>query len=431
MQTTEYRCLLIRPHSHSVLAIAAAGKYHLPRLRIRAESRPTRELQSAIREEWGLSIFVLEMLGTPRGAGVCAVAELRAPQSTLLFLEVAIEQLAESEFSAQERELLDLLIDRRLKSPVTRLGWIDEAIEWMKSATGRTFHSASIDQWNGGGGFALLRLASDDGRHYWLKATAEPNTGEFALTRLLWEVCPGSLPRLVATKSEWNAWIIEHAGEVLPDLPSEDELVSAARAFAHLQLLTIGHSGELLAAGAIDQRLSILRSHIDRIIAYLIEAMAQQTSTKAPALSRDRLLELGEMLRDACYRLESLDLPDTLLHNDLNAGNILRNGANYVFTDWSEAAVGNPLLSSERLCRLNPCHRESVRGVYRDCWPNRLDEAFGVAPLLAIYAYLYGRGDWLRQPESVSPGFESYSRSLARHMDRAAKEISLREVLCR
>jgi len=436
MKTTEYQCVLVQPHSHAVLAIAEANRFRLPRVHIPEATRPALELQRAIKARWGLNIFVLEIWVAPNGAGACAVAELRTSEMVSPFREVPIEQFMGSELFEEEFRLLELLFEGRLKSSISQPGWIDEAIGWIESATRRTFHSSrNIDQWNAGGGFALLRMTSDDGRHYWLKAAGRPNTHEFALTRLLWDRCPEFLPTLVAMKSEWSAWITEHAGDSLPDAPGAGELVQVARCWARLQLLTIGQTKELLVAGAIDQRVPALRNQIDAVIARLIEAMARQTSTKAVPLSRDRLLELGEILRDACLRLETFDIPDTLIHNDLNEGNILRNGTTYVFTDWSEAAVGNPLLSCERLCQLNRVGAENIRAVYRDCRSDRLasggiDEAFALTPLLAIYAYLYGRGDWLGRSTDLRPQFESYARSLARLMDRAARDSSLLEVVC-
>jgi aminoglycoside phosphotransferase (APT) family kinase protein len=181
--------------------------------------------------------------------------------------------------------------------------------------------------------------------------------------------------------------------------------------------------------------LFVLRSHIDEVIADLIEAMTRQRSTKAAQLSRDRLLALGEILRAACIRMEALGIPDALSHNDLSPGNILSDGAHYVFTDWSEATVGNPFLTCERLCQLNRAHAVSVRNVYRECWSHRLgaqsmNEALRLTRLLAIYAYLYGRGHRLDQTDGVQPQFESYARSLARHMDRVAQDLSLGEILC-
>jgi hypothetical protein len=436
METIEYRCVLVRPHSHAVLAFANDGRYHLPRVHISRSARPAREVQRAIKARWGLNILVLDIWVAQQGLRACAVAERLTPEMASTFNEVPAEQLKSSELHEEEYRDLKLLLEGRPKTLFSHIGWIDEAIAWTESATGRTFCSSRcVEQWNAGGDFELLRMRSDDGRHYWLKATGEPNAHEFAITRLLWKLCLDFLPKLVSARDDWNAWLTEDAGDPLPDAPSPDELVAAAKRMAGLQLLTIGQTDDLLAAGAFDQRLPVLRSHIDSVIAYLIDAMARQTSTKSTPLSRDRLLELGEILRDVCFRLEALDIPDTLIHNDLNAGNILCNGGRCVFTDWSEAAIGNPFLSCERLCQLNANRQIDVRSVYRESWLSRtgeakVDHAFALAPPIAIYAYLYGRGDWLGI-QGTRPEFDSYARSLARHMDHAVQSRQLRGLLCR
>ena len=51
-------------------------------------------------------------------------------------------------------------------------------------------------------------------------------------------------------------------------------------------------------------------------------------------------------------------------------------------------------------------------------------------PILAAASTLYGRGDWLTSPRRDDQCRQSYARSLARHMDRAAREPSLVEALC-
>ena len=153
------------------------------------------------------------------------------------------------------------------------------------------------------------------------------------------------------------------------------------------------------------------------------------------ALSRDRIVKLARTLKHAFLSMESLGIPDTLIHNDLNRGNILVNQDRYVFIDWSDAAIGNPFLACERLCQLNLEHQHTVRSVFRRLWAERIDaasieQAFVLAPLVAIYAYLYGRGNWPR-PGNIRSHFDSYARSLARHMDRAAQDPELEELLCR
>ena len=436
MNTVEYRSVVVRLQSRSVLVVADRGQYRLPRVQISGSTRPARELQKVFRAKWGLNILILETWIAPHASTAFFAAELLPSEAVSCFCEVPIRQLAPSEIFDEDLGRLEQFFDDRRQRSISRFGWIEEAIGWIESATGHRFsRSSNIEQWNAGGGFALLRLCSIEGRHYWFKATAGSNAHEFALTRFLSESYPDFLPRVVATSKEWNAWLTEDGGEPLTDVPTAPELVSAARRMAQLQILAIGQTNRLLVEGAFDNRTHTLRSHIDVVISYLIEAMARQTSTKVAPLSRTRLLELGEILRDSCFCLEELDIPNALIHNDLNTGNILWNGNSCVFADWCESAVGNPFLCCERLCQLNRIHEQEIRTAYWNTWSYRLtferfNRAMTLVPLFAIYAYLFGRGDWLKQANCTRPHFDSYARSLARHMDRAAKEAPLLEVLC-
>lgn len=282
MNRVEYRCVLLRPHSRAVLAFADASGVHLPRVHIPPAARPAYELQRAIRNRWGLNIFVLDASPALDGFEGCAIAELLASPAALKFSDVLIEQLIPSELSEGEWGRLQLLLKERPEKPICHFGWVDEAVAWIESATGRRFSSKqSLKQANAGGGFALFRVRSDDGRHYWVKATAEPNAHEYRITEFLAELCPEHLPKLVATRKEWNAWLTEDAGRPISNPPGPAELDAAAAGMAQFQLRTIGLSDDLLNRGASDHRLPVLRSAIDSVIGYLIEAMSRQTSTKA------------------------------------------------------------------------------------------------------------------------------------------------------
>jgi hypothetical protein len=230
--------------------------------------------------------------------------------------------------------------------------------------------------------------------------------------------------------------LTEDAGEQLSATVAGAVFIKAIRSFASLQIQTIGTVDVLLAAGAFDQRIPVLRCHLDDVVEFLIDAMARQTSAKVAPLSRHRVLELGEILGDTLCQLEALTIPDALIHNDLNLGNILHDGTRCVFTDWSEAAVGNPFLSLERFRLLNRDAEGEPRRIYGEVWRKYLseasvDRAYQLVPLLSIFSYLYGRGDWLKDTSKVTPQFERYARGLARHMDRAAQSPQLREALCR
>ncbi len=433
-RTVEYRVVLFQPARSGIRTVAESGRFRLPRTSISEFNRPLQQLQDVIRAVWGVHSIILDMAIADDVTTCCVVAESLEPVSASIPQRVMVDQIVISELSGAERDECELLLTSR--TPFSRVGWIDEALAWIESVTGRTFSAkGDIVQLNSGGGFMLLRVTSDDGIRYWLKATGEPNTHEFLVTSLLSHLYPDFLPKFVASISEWNSWLMEDAGQPLSEALIPSALLRCASRFGTLQIQTIAHAYALLDAGAFDQRLPILRNHVDAVIAYLIEAMARQTSTNVAPLSRNRLVELGEILSDTCFRLEALHIPDALIHNDLNLGNILYDGKTCVFIDWSEAAVGNPFISLERFCLLSPHNREALRCVYGECWSEYLysssiKEAYTLAPLLAIFAYLYGRGDWLKDGSRVQPQFESYARSLARHMDHAADDPLLLETLC-
>jgi hypothetical protein len=344
------------------------------------------------------------------------------------------ERLIGCVLSNKEAILLSEMLEGRRANPFSCLGWIDEAVSWVMTATGQKVSSKrQIEQWNFGGEFALLRFQMEENGCYWLKATGIPNKHEYDITVCLSESYSDFLPPLIAIRKEWNAWLSKEFGGPLADLSPAGATGCAATNFATFQLQTIDGAGRLLSVGAFDQRLRTLREHIDPIFRFLAEAMTRQRSTKVAPLGRERLQELAILVMDACDRMASLGIPDTVLHNDLNAGNTLHNGRRCVFIDWSEAAVGNPFLACERLCRLNASHCEAVRAVYRNLWTEHVgkaavNEAFTLAPLLAVFAYLYGRGDWIASEKTLYR--DSRARSLARHMDRVAYTSTLRDALC-
>jgi hypothetical protein len=435
--TMEYRVVLVRPQSHGILAVASARPFCLPQVKIPSIGRPAQQLQQAIKAAWGTSAFILDAWEAPHGGSPCALAEILSSAITSTLQEVALDQLANSELSSEELRRVQSLMKNRSRLPVAHIGWIGEAMDWVMSATGARFSSKDeVEQLNGGGGFVLMRLRSDDGESYWLKATGVPNMHELSITFCLSGLCPEFLPKLVAMRSDWNAWLTEDAGEELPNPIAGDVLSRAIRSFASLQLQTANAIDILLAAGAFDQRIPVVRHHLDGVISFLIDAMAKQTSAKVAPLGRRRVLELGDILGDALCQMDALGIPDAVLHNDLNKGNILFGGANCVFTDWSEAAIGNPFLSLDRFRLLSPEAAPELYRAYSECWVGFLSEetvrrAANLAPLLSIFTYLYGRGDWLEDNTKVTLPFECYARSLARHMDRAAQNPEFREALCR
>jgi hypothetical protein len=255
------------------------------------------------------------------------------------------------------------------------------------------------------------------------------------------DLFPRHLPKLVAFREDWNAWWMEDAGRSFDDARSADFFGQAVVRLAELQRASIRSIPALLAGGCADQRTFILRARIPELMEYIDEAMAQPNLSHSPRLDPSRIRELGSMLEDACFSLEALQIPDTLLHGDIGFANILMGPRGCVFTDWAHASIGSPFVTFEHLRaqieqeadaapwvpRLTETYQKSWREVLTD---TQIKCALALVPPVAVVAYLVGRWDWLTRERRHEPQFQSYVRGLARQMDRAVQALEHGEVLC-
>ncbi|WP_353072018.1 phosphotransferase [Tunturiibacter gelidoferens] len=444
-----YRVILVMPFSRMVLAERHGKALRLPRINIPKWTRPAERLNEAVQAKWNIKSVIIDILSKEESTVPCAVAEVSRHSCISFangFITVPVDDFDRQELTATEHLTVRSILagNRRGGRPFSRLGWIDEAQHWIRESVRHHVVEFSEDilQLNASANFALVRFGTQEGPAYWLKATGMPNRHEYAVTTTLAEYFPDSLPPMVAAREDWNAWVTEEAGQPLCNCLTQRVLQEAIRALAKLQRQSTFRVGQLLAVGCFDGRIPVLRTHLSELIDYLEESMEQQTSLNVPRLHRNRLRELGSILHDACSEMHELGIPDSLILNDVNLGNILFDGSRCVFIDWAEACVGNPFLTCQQLfvgaVRSNgeACTWiHQLKAFYKAQWPDtaceaKLDRAFALAPLLTIVSYLYGRGDWLQSPRRYDLHFQSYSRSLARHMDRAAQAPELMEGLC-
>jgi hypothetical protein len=438
-----YRLVLLR--RDWVLVETEGNKLCLPRIGVSKRARAAWQLQNAIRMRWSGLVVILDFLNDFPISPVC-IAELHSRRTPKGLSAVPLDQVEMPDLTNRERQIVANMSSGNPdnRGPFSRTGWIHEALEWVSTSTGQSFpFTAEFEQYNAGGSFALMRFASRHKRHFWLKAVGEPNLKEFSITTTLAQICPKYLPPMIAARCDWKAWVMEDAGQSMHQVSRPDTLGNAVIAMAELQKKTCGYADGLLNAGATDQRISVLGAHIRELVAYLEEAMQLQTSTKVPRLSTRRLREIGGILEDSCSAMEWLGVPDTIMHNDLNRGNILTRKRQCVFIDWCEASIGNPFLTLQQLLLLIPgnCAKADemtcqLKQQYRRSWADslcawRIDRAFVLAPLLVLVSHLYGRGDWLNSERRDDPQVQGYARTLGRRMDRAALAPHLKDVLCR
>ena len=445
-ELVHYRLLIVEPLSQKLLALSCRDRYCLPQIGIPVWARPAREVQDICRSLWDLQVFVVRFLALEQDVPVhYAIVEVLARGSNALLKLLPPEQALDQESPEARCVLLGKLFTEDGCQPMDRVGWIDAAIQWVESSVGREISvSAQVEQFNAGGGFALVRFTMEEGSHYWLKATGGPNAHEFGINCYLSDPNRATsqyLPQLIDTREPWNAWLMagdamelsEMSRDPLEALPVlNDVVVSLAR----LQIATVGEVDSLLALGSSDHRFGKLFLAVPELFDYLQIAMSCQASTRVPRVERSRLAELRKVVGDTCRRMEDLELPVSLVHGDLNRGNILRK-EHCFFIDWSEARVGCPLLSLQHALLLNQVDdgigrgelKRSLMQSYGDEWGvvsdlDRLEDGLRSTPLLAALSALYGRGDWLRNGERDHPNRLAYARTLTRHMDRAAREMN-------
>jgi hypothetical protein len=148
-----------------------------------------------------------------------------------------------------------------------------------------------------------------------------------------------------------------------------------------------------------------------------------------------RLQEVHRVVGKVYGRLERLDIPATIMHGDINRGNMLFAAHRCQFTDWSDGYIGFPLITLEHLLLLNrienPSFRDAVNRTLRDayrlaltslCDPKQLEQGMICSPLLAAVSALYGRGDWLHTDARNDRRRLRYARCMARHIDLAAQD---------
>jgi hypothetical protein len=441
----EYRVIVVRAVSRAVLVVPTLEGDRFPRLTVPVAVRRAKALRAIMQELWQADILILDLFPVERERSAYATAELLSAHVPSDLQSVALDRVPSAELSEEERIRIQSSLDGETGSPFTQTGWLSQAMRWLEEATGSYWPSEwKIELHNAGGHFTLARFRHADGCDYWLKATGGPNSHERVVTGLLAQLGGEHLPEIIATREDWNAWIMRADPKGTTDWPLGDcsRLGDVMESMASLQRQTIGFERDLLAAGAFDQRLPRLQQHAGELFAYFCDAMDRQTSTKAPRIEQRRIFEIRDLFERTCSIVERLKIPNTVIHGDMNPGNVVIGEGGVKFIDWSEAYVGNPLITCEHLLLLNDAQTsavkrfsdEQLRARYRDalgdvCDPGAIDKGFVCIPVLAAASAVYGRGDWFDSPARVDPRRQRYARTLLRYMDRAAGDPELLSVL--
>jgi len=442
-----YRLVLIDPRSRCVFAEQINLRWALPRVEIPRWTRPAERLVSEIRDKFGIQSIVLdELKASSLGSLMLAeVIQHLTPVTKGSFSWKPLSDVPDDEFLETERGLVQnlLLHGATGRGQFSRLGWLSEALAWIARHTGLSPNQlVDIKQINASSSSSLIRIQSETGPVYWFKAIADEEMGEYRVTVALRELFSDYLPTLLATHDAWRAWLMEDAGRPLDEMDNVRPRLfeSVAHHLAELQKASVAAVPILLDQGFSDHRIPSLRATMPEIMTYLEEAVEMPDFGKHGYLRRRRIRELHQSFQEAAARLEDSDIPDTLIHSDINTGNILIADGTCIFSDWALAGVGNPFANFEQL-RIQvaqdysaPAFHDRLYAAYRRTWsthlsPVQIHQAFSVVQPVAIAMYLHNRRNWFTSELLREPQFVRYARSMARQMDRAVREIQTREAI--
>jgi hypothetical protein len=452
-----YRLLIVRRNASELVVIAGGQGFSLPSLEIPRWERIAQQITTAVKDRWGFEAHCLFTPAHPADGPSPVryqVMESSKPNDnpSAGFHWVPVASLSETSFlDPQDHRVirsatheLESYAHGSIAAAFARPGWLREVMEWAQTKInplGLTL-AGSFRQLNASPTFSLLRFETD-GPALWFKAVGEPNVREFSITRYLERMFPAFVPRLIAARAEWNAWLTTEAEGTHPDESSGFHTwMTAATTLADLQVTSFGQTFHLIDAGCRDIRPCSLVGLVEPFLEAMAGLMEQQTKVSPAPLSRQELRTLGAQLQEALSNSKECDIPNALGHLDFNPGNILISQDRCVFLDWAEACVGPPFFTFQYLLE----HRRRLHGTdfaseellvssYARNWecfvsPREISAALHGAPLLAAFSYSAGALAW-RNPETFRrPETAGYLRSLVRRMKREADALREGSLLC-
>lgn len=453
-----YSVIVFSRDGTEVLLVPDGDRFVLPSVEIPRWQRVAEYLTETVKTDWGeevICLFELNDLPGTRNSGIhYQVAEhwrtVGVPKMPTMWIPVgSLSQKSLtgiSDHSAIQQSSMQCGAEgkRSRVGAFTGLGWFKELGEWVEGVVEPLgFHlNGSFRQLNARPTFSLIRFETD-GPALWFKAAGEPNQRELPITCVLARLFPGYVPGVLETRPEWNGWLMREAvGPLLSDVQEGALWEKAAGALAGLQIDSIGHGAQILAAGARDIGVTALSRMVGPFVETMMRLMVRQTKTPPEPLDRTQLHVLGDRIQIALEVLEARGIPETLGHLDLNPGNIVVSSERSVFLDWAEAYIGNPFFTFQYLLEhlrrtvgVDSALERSLVSTYCERWQpmvgrTAIDDVLVLAPVLAVFAYAAGSDAWRDEERMQDPATAGYLRSLARRVYREANAFNERRSLC-
>lgn len=270
-------------------------------------------------------------------------------------------------------------------------GWFQTCADWileqLKAKGIRP--TGAVEQVRSWERSAILRVNTSEGLMYF-KAQPPMFSHEPKLLEWLAQILPNDFPEVVAVDTGRSWLLMRDAGsQTLADVPDIDLWERALRLFGQVQAELAQHTDQLLALGCPDRRLDKLADRIEAMLNHSAEELSGSINRFTPEEIENLRGRLPKFKR-VCAELAKHPIPASLEHGDFWQGQIVANGDQFRFIDWSDSSVSFPFFSMNFLSEAQtafpdaPGARERLRNAYLEAWTayepmERLIQAFEMA----------------------------------------------------
>ena len=191
----------------------------------------------------------------------------------------------------------------------------------------------------------VWRARADDGTDYWAKQNCPHQSFEAHLLVVLDRIAGDRVVPVSAADVERGLHLVADQGPVLAETVADDDVEAWCRVVVeamHLQRELVGHDAELEAAGLRRMKTTDAPEYV-AARAEALSSLPHDDPRRMPRGDADGIRALDPMVRRWAAQLESLGLPDSLVHNDLHVHNVFATGGTLRFFDFGDAVLANPL----------------------------------------------------------------------------------------
>ena len=299
-------------------------------------------------------------------------------------------------------------------------GWGSEARDWVNARVESLYSPERVTltpmrSWSISSVVRVDVKTGSGSERLFFKASPKFFSREVVVTEVVADRFPEVSPKLTAIDTDRGWMLMEDLGDLtIGEADSVELWCEAMRALARIQ---IGFSREtsLLEGLGLERRSTSLTS--GRLVEWLQDPAGLGLGYEADRTEKElrRLAPYAGLVDDLCALVDSVNLPQTLVHGDLDSGNIfVRNGVP-VIMDWSDSSISNPFFDAALIPQVS--RNEVLADAYLEEWkefvpPDSLEEAFeAYKPIAALErAFHYHRNivAYLEYPSVDLCVLESY-----------------------